>query len=199
MTSGVDRKRKVGQIKIYDCPAVKRLKMHTHQQKHQARKDWKLKPDHLKSAVREISDYLGHDTLLKLLPTIDCFPGLDNNENITYQTICDQYISEKNGFFSSKYDLSAFWMHHVAWCNPANEKKIIVDTMNLFRKRRMKGYVCVPIWKHEKQKSYMHQEKYRWIAVAKRKCKTYCVLDGVAYGKNDWRLDVIVFYYDYQC
>merc|ERR1712228_414063 len=193
------RKRKANQPLIFDFPAFKRIKSNKKKQ-NQARNDWKLSSKKLMDAIKDISDKLGHDTLLKLLPTIDCFPSLNANSNNKHQPICDHYISEKNGFFTSKYDLSAFWSGHVAWCDPPNDRKIIVATMNLFKTRKMRGYCCVPIWKHEKRKSYIHFDKYKYVGDAKKACKTYTNLKAVAYGKNDhdWTLDVLVFYYDYQ-
>lgn len=148
----------------------------------------------LKLAITKVCNKLKKETLFDIgIPTIDCFAS-DTN----YQTMCSQYITKKDDYFSLKYDDISFWHGQIAWCFPPYHRKTIVDTINSFKKRRMKGYVFVP-W----------EKNQTWIGQTQRIAVEFCFIKGTPH-RNDifvadktilkqqcW-FDAIIFYFNYQ-
>ncbi len=196
------KKRK--QMTLFDYPPFKKMKINTSKEttkKFEFLKDWRLPSNKLKIYIAMISDNLEIDDLFDLLPTIDCFSTETN-----YQKICTQYITKKENFFDPKYDDIEFWTKHVcnlynlcnldnlynlyilckvAWCNPPCNKKIIIDCINKFKIRRIKGYVCIP-----KKYNWFNEP---WIYNTKKLCKTYIIVEPL---QTKYKFEVAIFYFE---
>ena len=155
--------------------------------------DKKLSRDGYLTAISKICDKMGLTEMWGMLPTIDCFASKKN-----YLSICNRYITKKNNFFSSKYDNISDWSNEVAWCNPPYEKKIIIKVVELFEKRKIRGYVCTRYYTSD-HSTYTSQN---WLwQIQERKCKYYV---NIGRKKGIWRVpfayyyDVLVLYFDFQ-
>ena len=128
---------------------------------------WKLNSSIMKNIVLKISEKLNMNDLFGILPTIDCFCN-DKNQ----QSYCREKITETDNFFDKKYDSLSIidWQKHVAWCNPPPHRNTIISTINIFEKRKMKGFVCIAYWNN------CPWMKERWWGRCKLKCKTYITI-----------------------
>ena len=194
-----NEKKKLVQSKLnFSC--VKKRKINNgannKPKKWNLRDDWKLSSSKLSEAIEVFSNRLRMDTTFDLLPTIDCF-ATDKN----YQVTCKHYITENDNFFSVKYDAPEFWKDEVAWCFPPHNRKTITDCMDAFRPRKMRGYVCVSLYRNSKYP----QQKESWWANAKRLAVKYINLQGINENDNEryksngrCPFDFVIFYFDYQ-
>ena len=158
------------------------------------RDDTKFPSNQLDEVIKRFSDKLGMKTLFDLIPTIDCFSSHKN-----YQRICKYHITEKDNFFSTKYDNIDFWQIHIAWCFPPYHRKTIVDCINIFKKRKMRGYICVP---------FERKIDNQYIGETQRICKHYITIKGRDRTNDIFiadrseitqkcSFDTIIFYFDY--
>lgn len=147
----------------------------------------------LTEALKRFSNKLGKITLFDLIPSIDCFSSDDN-----YQRICKEYITEEQDYFSDKYEDIDFWKNKTAWCFPPYHRKTIVDCINSFKRRKMKGYVCIP-----------YDRNMTFIAQTQRICKEYIGMRGrdkkhsmFIVDKSDIMtrcpFETMIFLFDYQ-
>jgi len=70
-----------------------------------------------------------------VLPTIDCYP----NQARISQALCHRSIH--GSFVDHRYDRQDIWEKEIAWAIPSVNKEEIIDTINKFQERRIKGYV----------------------------------------------------------
>ena len=148
------------------------------------RDDWKLNP------------LILNDVMIKfgIWPNIDCF-ATDTNRHAF-----DYYITKQQDFFDKMYDCRKFWSYVVAWSNPPFEDEIVDRTIRTYRKRRMRGYICLPDWKWKE-----------WYKLAKRYCRSFELIKGKGLsqvyfpkstrnkrGRKKGQWDSIVFYFDFQ-
>ena len=88
----------------------------------------------------------------------------------------------------------------MAWCFPPYIRKVIVDCINSFKRRRMRGYICVP---------YEKRPDNNWISETQRICKQYIAMKGrntrkdifisdPSIFKQRCAFDIFVFFFDYQ-
>lgn len=80
---------------------------------------------------------LDKDKLSDVLPTIDCYP----NKARIRQALCHKSIS--GSFLDERYDRQEIWEKEIGWAIPSVNKDAIIDTINKFQERAMKGYVVV--------------------------------------------------------
>lgn len=102
----------------------------------------KLNPTLFRGAIYKISKIL---CAPRVLPTIDCFATRKNAQ----QTAGCMYITRMQDFFSSRFDCGVFWSLNVAWAHPPWQDGLLYQTIDVFAKRRMRGYVCGPKWARE--------------------------------------------------
>ena len=155
----------------------------------------RLPRQQLHDIIKKFSNKLGYSTLFPLLPTIDCFASKRN-----YQTLCKKYITQKDNFFSSSYDSTDFWKNEVAWCFPPYNRKTIVDCVNLFKTRKMKGYVCM-IHRRWQGHEYIGQTQsicLEYICMKGRDKKDDIFVADQYQVYNKIAFDTIIFYFDYQ-
>ena len=153
--------------------------------------NWRFRSDAVFDAISEICDDLGKDTMFGMIPTIDCYSS---------DGFCAKNIPKKDDFFSSKYDDPSKWKGAVAWCNPPHIKKIMVDTINAFERRKMRGFVAVPYYRpgHAMYKSQ------NWLFQTQRfKCKSYINMKGKGGSQIYLRpyacpFDTVLLYFDFQ-
>ena len=147
----------------------------------------------LLEAITRISDKLGTTTLFDLLPTIDGFSSNNNHQNI-----CKEYITKEQDYFSDKYENTHYWKDKIAWCFPPYHRKTIVDCINSFKRRKIKGYICVP-----------YERKMEFIGQTQRICKEYIGMKArnrkeelyIADKSNIIQrcsFETMIFYFDYQ-
>jgi len=158
------------------------------------RDDVRFPAQQLTEALNRFSDKLGRTTLFDLIPNIDCFSA-DNN----YQKICKERITEEQDYFSFKYENIDFWKNKIAWCFPPYHRKTIVDCINSFKRRKMKGYVCIP-----------YDRNMEFIGQAQRICKEYIGMKARTKKKDSMYIvdksdimtrcpfETMIFYFDYQ-
>jgi len=155
--------------------------------------DVRFPREQLMEAIKRISNKLGTNTLFDLIPTIDCFSSNNN-----YQNICKEYITEEQDYFSDKYENTHYWKDKIAWCFPPYHRKTIVDCINSFKRRKIKGYICVP-----------YERKMEFIGQTQRICKEYIGMKArnrkeelyIADKSNIIQrcsFETMIFYFDYQ-
>lgn len=157
------------------------------------RDDVRFPAQQLTEALNRFSEKLGTATLFGLIPNIDCFSS-DKN----FQRICKQHITKEQDYFSFQYDNIDFWKNKIAWCFPPYHRKTIVDCINSFKTRKMKGYVCIP-----------YDRKMEFIGQAQRICKEYIGMKATSRKDKIYIVDgsnliqrcsfeTMIFYFDYQ-
>lgn len=196
------KKRKIqGKIENY-FKSNKRRKLNPHYKEVKSRpyKNYFIKDDvrfpkqQLDVAIRRISDKLGTTTLFDLIPTIDCFSSNNN-----HQSICKEYITKEQDYFCDKYENSDYWKNKIAWCFPPYHRKTIVDCINSFKRRKIKGYICIP-----------YERKMEFIGQTQRICKEYIGMKARNRKEEDVYIadksniiqrcsfETMIFYFDYQ-
>ena len=173
------KKRNIRKITLDDYPGWKRHKTNNVNQEIVRKTSWKFSDNTINTIIWQISDKLGHtNDSFGFIPTIDCFSFSDKYA----QTLCKQRIlNDEDFFWTSKYEKSSYWASHIAWCNPPKERKMIVDCINIFRSRKIKGYICIPNW------DGANWNRSKWLLDAKKMCKTYI---KIKYS--------IILYFNYQ-
>ena len=157
------------------------------------RDDYRLPSAQLDEIVKIIGAKLELTELFDIIPNIDCFSSHAN-----YQRICKYHITKTDDFFSNRYEDINYWKDKVVWCFPPYVRKTIVDCINSFPRRMIKGYVCVP---------YERKSDLKYIGDSQRLCKEYIIMKGrdsrqdlyVADRSEIQRsgYDMIIFYFDY--
>ena len=138
--------------------------------------------------IKIITDRLGSKDMFNYIPNIDCF-----SSNINYQRKCKWHITKDMDYFSIQYNETNYWIDKIAWCFTPYIRKIIVDTINSFRKRKIRGFVFAP---YEKNQS--------WIGQTQRICEAYCIIPkkkkDIFETETEWfcYFDSILFYFNYQ-
>lgn len=145
--------------------------------------------DNIMERLQLLGELSSHEPKFDFIPSIDCFATKTNrNEKLPF------YITKETDFFSPIYNDPTYWKDHIAWCCPPYQRKMIVDTLNLFKPRQMKGYVMVPF-----------EVTQSWIVDAKRMCKAWhvirkrkrTILDAAPLPWTCW-FDTIVFYFNFR-
>lgn len=157
--------------------------------------EWSISKRHMLYGINIISDKLGErfgkakaKDLFDIYPTDDCFSS-DKN----YQRDCKFHITFEMDYFSSKYDDPDYWKDKCAWCFPPYHRKTIVDAINSFPRRKMKGYVFTP-----------YEKGQTWIAQTQKICEAYCIMpkrlkSPIQLNPDPYfcYFDSILFYFDF--
>ena len=152
---------------------------------------WKFRRDPVFDAISTICDNLGRENMFGMIPTIDCYCS---------DAFCAKNIPKKDNFFSSKYNDPSKWEDEVAWCNPPHIKKIMVDTINAFEKRKMRGFVSVPYYPPE----HAQYKSQNWLFNTLRfKCKSYVNIKGkggteIYLRPHACPFETTILYFDFQ-
>lgn len=145
--------------------------------------------NHIMYGVKQIANIIhpNSNDLFDFIPNIDCFASANNHK-------CSLYITIKDNFFSYIYQDKQYWNNKIAWCTPPYNRKIIVDTMNLFKTRNMKGYVMIP---YDENQLWMQQAKrisHAWYKIGKRVRTPF---QSTPLPWYCW-FETIIFYFNYQ-
>ncbi len=100
--------------------------------------------------------------------------------------MCKEHISAEQNFFSTRFDEIKFWSAQVAWAYPPFDRKMIMDVLQRFRVRKMRGYLCV--LNHKR----CHREA--WCEQLRRE-SAECVTMRMC---NQRSKDALILYYDFQ-
>lgn len=109
--------------------------------------DWMLNPVKRTEAIFKICEDLDIDPTK---PAVDCFASDENRHDGLL------YLTERNNFFDEKWDCPLFWALLIAWSNPPFNS-MIEKTIETYAKRKMRGFVCGPIWLETE-----YQYRNRW-------------------------------------
>ena len=190
-------KKKKKQLTLFDMPTInindnnEKTNNNDLPNKKKTPTIWKFRRDAVFDAISEICDDLGRENMFGMIPTIDCYSS---------DAFCARNITKKDNFFSSKHDDPSKWEDEVAWCNPPHIKKIMVDTINAFERRKMRGFVSVPYYSSE----HALYKSQNWLFQTLRfKCKSYINIKGKGGSQIYLRryacpFDTIVLYFDFQ-
>jgi hypothetical protein len=118
----------------------------------------KLSPVHLLRAIRIICHALSFEVVK---PTIDCFA---NSQNV--QDIVTMYVTACDDFFSVHLDCARFWELNVAWAHPPHIPSTLEQTVRVFARRRIRGYICGPQWPIGLDIN--NADKNEWLYLARR-------------------------------
>ena len=136
-------------------------------------------------------DQLGMSTSFGVIATIDCFATERNR-----QKVCRKYITKEMDFFNARYDSVGFWKDHVAWCYPPNDRRLFERILEKFRRRKMRGYLCVV--------NHRGCHSQEWCRRIFRVCSTSILLraDGrnsqYHHGQTRSPDDILIFYVNCQ-
>ena len=147
-----------------------------------------IQRNHMMHGIERITQLLKQSDMFDFLPNIDCFASKHN-----YQRQCKHYITKEMDYFSEMYNATQYWSDKVVWCFTPYIRKIIVDTINSFRKRKIKGYVFSP-----------YEQDQTWIGQTQRICDAYCIMPKR--NKSIYEIDAvwncyfdsILFYFNFQ-
>ena len=189
------KKRKKMQSNFLENYGFKRVKVEQPQVPWKCYQKFQLRDDDYDDAIYLSHSKLKDESLSGLRPTIDVFPSKNGN----YQKQIGDVVTGKNGFFDVRYDCKQFWKKHVVWANPPYDVSTIRQTLKLFKMRKIRGFLCVPIWiGTASNKTYVHNQKYAWIKELLKDPRSVTKLQNIASTKSA-KLNLLVLYYDFSC
>ena len=153
--------------------------------------DWKLNPETLNTWM----DYFGKMYQYQnMRPNIDCF-ATDTNRHAF-----DYYITKEENFFDGTYECRKFWSQIVAWSNPPFDDDTINNTISAYKRRGMRGYLCVPEWtkKHWHIRAGRLCMKQRRIQTKSRMNAYFPKSTRNKYGRTECKWDTTLFYFDFR-
>ena len=134
--------------------------------------------------------------MCEVVPTIDCFAQNDKCR----QRLCQSRV--KGNFFDQRYDDIKMWEKEIAWANPPVDKCVIIDTVNKYEFRKMRGYIVVAtgLKTNNHEDNIWIMSNQRFYSLIQQKSK-YCLHVPLCVHRNDtvrntWHCKV--FYFDFQ-
>lgn len=100
----------------------------------------------------------------EIVPTIDCFAT-----NFSAHKSMKFHINKKQNFFSFEVKEKYNWESEVCWANPPFQPKLLLETLNTFRDRKICGYILGPNYI---EFGFLYQKFIPWKSKAKHLMKT---------------------------
>ncbi len=127
---------------------------------------------------------------------MDCYP----NQYNPCQSLCPKSVS--SSFFDEKYERSDIWQEQIAWANLPINKEIIIDTVNKYQSRKIKGYIVIGISFHTQNSNHniwISSGQQLWSKIMEKSHYSLHIpayLDAQDTERNRWHS--VICYFNFQ-